>query len=149
MLKPVFSAGETYPYPSDITEQEAHHIWIETPTRTCVSVDEITGVLTGTYYLKPNHPGRGSHICNCGYIVGENTRGKGVATSLCQHSQQLAVNLGFQAMQFNLVVSTNQTAVALWQKLGFEIMATIPEAFAHKSKGYVDAYIMLKKLMTN
>lgn len=146
MIKPVFRAGESYPYPSDITEQDTIKIWIETPAATYISIDEITGEITGTYYIKPNQPGRGRHICNCGYIVGETARGKGVAAALCLHSQQIAQEMNFRAMQFNLVVSTNEAAVALWQKLGFEIMATIPEAFEHNSKGYVDAHIMFKKL---
>jgi RimJ/RimL family protein N-acetyltransferase len=35
-------------------------------------------------------------------------------------------------MQFNFVVSTNTAAVALWQKLGFAIVGTLPKAFRHQ-----------------
>lgn len=49
-------------------------------------------------------------------------------------------------MQYNLVVSTNAGAVRLWQKHGFEIVGTLPEAFHHPEQGYVDAYVMYKKL---
>ncbi|NER52264.1 MAG: GNAT family N-acetyltransferase [Symploca sp. SIO1A3] len=94
----------------------------------------------------PSHSGQGSHVCNCGYIVAEAARGKSIASAMCKHSQQEAVKLGFRAMQYNLVVSTNTGAVRLWQKLGFEIVGTLPEAFLHPSLGFVDAYVMYKKL---
>jgi ribosomal protein S18 acetylase RimI-like enzyme len=49
-------------------------------------------------------------------------------------------------MQFNHVVSTNERAVALWQKLGFAIVGTLPQAFNHPTQGYVDAYVMFRDL---
>jgi ribosomal protein S18 acetylase RimI-like enzyme len=87
-------------------------------------------------------------VCNCGYIVGENARGKGVASLMCEHSQHEAKRLGFRAMQFNLVVSTNERAVRLWQKMGFEIVGTLPGAFKHAQYGFVDAFVMYKMLET-
>ena len=63
-----------------------------------------------------------------------------------EFSLEEAKQLGYKAMQFNLVVKTNTTAVALWKKIGFDIIAEIPEAFQHKDLGYVNAYIMYRKL---
>ena len=145
MIEKVFHAGETYAYSPDITEQEAHKVWINTPKETYVVIDQEHEIL-GTYYLKENQPGLGSHVCNCGYIVSESARGKGVATHMCEHSQKEAVNLGFKAMQYNLVVSTNEGAIRLWQNLGFLVVGTLPKAFNSKSLGYVDALIMYKEL---
>lgn len=145
IVEPVFRAGDTYSFPTDITEQQAHEIWIEHPLATYVAVDD-AGHLLGTYFVKANQPGQGAHVCNCGYIVAENARGKGVASALCEHSQAEAIRLGFRAMQYNLVVSTNDSAVRLWQKHGFAIVGTLPAAFRHPKKGYVDAYIMYKQL---
>jgi ribosomal protein S18 acetylase RimI-like enzyme len=85
-------------------------------------------------------------VCNCGYIVAETARGQGVASAMCEHSQAEAIQLGFRAMQYNLVVSTHDGAVRLWQKHGFDIVGTLPAAFRHPKKGYVDAYIMYKQL---
>src|SRR5204863_306667 len=79
------------------------------------------GEILGSYYLKPNFEGPGSHICNCGYVVAAHARGKGVATSMCEHSLKEAARRGFRAMQFNIVVSTNETAVRLWRNMGFDI----------------------------
>ena len=99
-------------------------------------------------FLKPNQPGQGAHVCNCGYIVGEKARGKGIATKMCKCSQKEAIAQDFRAMQFNLVVSTNEDAIRLWQKLGFEIIGTLPETFHHPQRGYVDAFVICKQLAT-
>lgn len=146
IIEPVFRAGETYAFSPDITEEEAHKAWIDVPAKTFVAIAD-NNVIVGTYYIKKNQPGLGSHICNCGYIVAEDARGKGIATAMCEHSQREALSRGFRAMQYNLVVSSNEGAVRLWKKLGFEVVGTVPEAFNHHRFGYVDAYVMYKKLI--
>jgi L-amino acid N-acyltransferase YncA len=146
-LAPVFRSGETYPFSPEITESEAHDVWVKAPAATYVATNE-NNEIVGTYYIKPNQPALGAHVCNCGYVVAETARGRGIASQMCQHSQEEATKLGFRAMQYNLVVSTNQAAVHLWQKHGFEIIGTVPEAFRHPTQGLVDAHIMYKKLET-
>ena len=111
-------------------------------------VAEDNGEILGTYYIKPNQPALGAHVCNCGYIVSENVRGKGIASEMCEHSQREALTLGFKSMQYNLVVSTNETAIHLWKKQGFEVIGTLPEAFRHPQLGLVDALVMYKILKT-
>ena len=144
LLEPVFRAGQTYVYSRDITEEEARRVWIDAPLATYVAADN--DEILGTYYLKANQPGLGGHICNCGYIVSENARGRGVASSMCEHSQAEAVSKGFRGMQYNLVVSTNKDAIRLWERLGFKIVGTLPGAFCHPEMGYVDAHVMFKRL---
>ncbi len=146
ILEPVFRAGETYPYSPSITEEEARVAWIDVPDATFVALGD-DGKMLGTYYLKPNNSELGAHVANCGYVVGESARGKGVASTMCKHSQTEAVARGFKAMQYNLVVSTNERAVNLWQHRGFEIIGTLPKAFRHTKHGYVDAYVMYKWLI--
>jgi ribosomal protein S18 acetylase RimI-like enzyme len=146
IIEPVFRAGDTYSYATDITEQQAREIWVEQARASFVAADD-AGHLLGTYFLKANQPGQGAHVCNCGYIVAAAARGRGVASALCEHSQAEAVRLGFRAMQYNLVVSTNVSAVRLWQKHGFDIVGTLPAAFRHPKMGYVDAHIMYKHLV--
>jgi RimJ/RimL family protein N-acetyltransferase len=143
IIEKVFRSGETYAFSPDISETEAHNVWIKAPTATYVALIE-NQELAGTYYLKPNQPGLGSHVCNCGYIVSEKAQGKGIAAALCEHSQKTARTLGFKAMQFNLVVSTNEGAIRLWKKLGFETIGVLPKAFNHRCLGLVDALIMYK-----
>ena len=147
ILEPVCRAGDTDSFARDISESDARRAWIENPDATFIAESE-QGQLLGTYFIKPNQPGQGAHVCNCGYVVAAAARGQGIASLMCEHSQKEAVALGFRSMQYNMVVSTNQGAVRLWQKHGFEIVGTLPEAFRHPEKGYVDAHIMLKQLET-
>jgi len=146
MMEPVFRAGKTYAVRRDISEAEARAAWIDKPLATFVVEDE--GEVVGTYYLKPNQEGPGGHVCNCGYIVSDRSRGRGVASRMCEHSQSEAAARGFLGMQFNLVVSTNETAVRLWKKHGFSIVGTMPGAFLHPEHGHVDAHVMYKALGT-
>jgi L-amino acid N-acyltransferase YncA len=125
IIEPVFRAGDTYPFSPEITEKEAFKAWIEKPSVTFVATDENNRV-TGTCYIKPNQPALGAHVCNCGYIVGENAHGRGAASEMCEHSQREAVSRGYRAMQYNLVVSTNEGAVRLWEKKGFDLIGALP-----------------------
>ncbi|MBU6229430.1 MAG: GNAT family N-acetyltransferase [Cyanobacteria bacterium REEB459] len=145
ILEPIFRAGETYVFDPDISAAEAQGIWVDTPPLTFVAEDSHAQIV-GSYYLKPNQPGLGSHVCNCGYVVAEAARGQGIGAALCHHSQVIARAEGFRAMQFNLVVATNHRAVHLWQKLGFEVVGRLPAAFNHRRYGYVDALVMYKSL---
>ncbi|WP_196159359.1 GNAT family N-acetyltransferase [Reinekea sp. G2M2-21] len=140
----IVSAGETYGFDPDISKPQAKKIWLETPRKTFVVEDD--GEILATYYLKTNQAGPGSHVCNCGYMVSPLARGKGLATIMCEHSQQIAKKLGYKAMQFNFVASSNEGAVRLWHKLGFETVGCLPKAFNHPAKGYVDAFVMYKWL---
>ena len=145
LIEPVFRAGETYAFSPDITAEEAHKVWIATPAATFVAVDANDRIL-GTYYIKANQPALGAHVCNCGYIVAENARNEGLAALMCDHSQAQAISMGFLAMQYNLVVATNENAVHLWKKKGFEKAGTLPKSFRHSRFGLVDAHVMYKLL---
>ncbi|CAH1905332.1 N-acetyltransferase [Candidatus Nitrotoga sp. HW29] len=142
----IAAAGETYAYPRDITKAEALRQWVEVPRKTFVFEDN--GQVLGTYYIKTNQSGPGSHVCNCGYMVSSAARGRGLASAMCEHSQKIASELGYKAMQFNFVASNNEGAVKLWHKLGFDTVGRLPKAFRHPSKGYVDALVMYKWLET-
>lgn len=144
MLEPVFRSGETYAVARDITEDTARTIWMETPAETFVAVTN--NDVFGTYYIKTNYQGGAAHICNCGYVTAHRAQGRGVARALCEHSQDVAGDLGYRAMQFNLVLASNVRAVALWERLGFAIAGTLPDAFDHPNLGMVDAHVMWKAL---
>ena len=144
ILQEAFSTGDTYPYPPDIGEADARRAWIDAPDATFVAIDG--DQLLGTYYVKTNQPGLGSHVCNAGYIVGKVARRRGLGRVLCSHSMDEARRRGFRSMQFNLVVSTNEGAVALWKDMGFALIGTVPGGFNHRDLGYVDALIMFQDL---
>ncbi|MFP3855119.1 MAG: N-acetyltransferase family protein [Anaerolineales bacterium] len=140
----VVSAGDSYPYSPETTKGKGYRLWMEKPERTYLC--ELDGEVVGTYYIKPNQPGLGSHVCNCGYMVASEARGRGVATEMCRHSQQLARELGYDAMQFNLVVASNERAVRLWRHLGFETIGRLPKAFRTPEGDYQDAFVYYKLL---
>ncbi len=102
--------------------------------------------MLGTYYIRANQLGGGSHIANCGYMTAAAATGRGIARQMCQHSLEHARQKGYKGMQFNFVVSTNERAIRLWQSLGFEVLARLPLAFHHPRHGFVDALIMFKAL---
>ena len=146
LLEPVFRAGETYAFSRCITADEARDAWLVVPNSTYVALND-SGLVVGTYYLKTNFPGQGSHVCNCGYVVAESARGQGVAAAMCIHSQEQARAAGYRCMQFNFVASSNHVALRLWKKLGFDIVGTLPGAFSHPSLGFIDAFVMYKTLV--
>ncbi len=140
----VVSAGDTYAWPPDTTREEAMKLWFPEGGWTFVADDD--GQVVGTYLLKANQPGQGSHVANCGYMVARSASGRGIGEALCRHSMEEARRLGFRAMQFNFVVSTNTRAVALWRKCGFSIVGTVPQAYRHPTLGFVDTYVMQRFL---
>lgn len=146
LLHDIFAAGDTYTFSPQSSEEDIHRAWVEAPAATFVACSP-DGQILGTYFLKANQPGLGAHVCNCGYVVALQARGQGIASLMCEHSQVEAIAMGFRAMQFNFVVSTNERAVQLWQRLGFAIVGRLPGAFNHRDLGYVDALVMFKQLV--
>lgn len=144
IIGPTIRAGETYALDRRMSEADALAYWLGDDRETFVA--EENGEIIGTYYIRANQAGGGSHICNCGYMTGITATGRGVARAMCRHSLDHARTRGFRGMQFNFVVSTNSRAVALWQSLGFAIVGRLPEAFDHPTLGYVDAFVMFRSL---
>jgi ribosomal protein S18 acetylase RimI-like enzyme len=137
-------AGETYPLARDLSREDALAYWRASGHE--VFVAEHENSVAGTYYLRPNQKGGGSHVANCGYVTASSAAGRGVGRAMCEHSLAQAKARGFLAMQFNFVVSTNGRAVRLWQACGFEIVGRLPMAFNHPASGYVDALVMFRTL---
>ena len=142
ILEPVIRAGETYALDRDMSRDAALAYWFA--DEAFVAEDE--GAVVGTYYLRRNQAGGGGHVCNCGYMVSAAASGRGVARAMCAHSLEHARSLGYRAMQFNFVVSTNERAVRLWQAMGFAIVGRLPGGFDHPHLGFVDALIMFRAL---
>ncbi len=143
ILEPTFRRGDTYAVDPSITRGDALAGWFDhARVRVAVHGD----LIVGTYYLGPNQAGPGSHVANCGYAVDVRARGAGVGRLMGLDSLAVARADGFRAMQFNLVVSTNDGAVHLWRSLGFEVLGTIPEGFDHPENGLVDAHVMHRLL---
>ena len=145
ILRQVAEAGETYCWPRDIAEEQAHAIWIA-PAPNLALVLRDAGVVVGTASLHPNHDGAGAHVANASFAVAPPVRGCGVGRRLALATLNRARTEGYRAMQFNAVVETNTGAVALWRALGFRVLATVPEAFLHPTAGYVGLHVMHRTL---
>lgn len=144
ILEPMIRAGETYALPRSLSREQALAYWHAAGNTVFLAEEE--GVILGTYILRPNQQGGGSHVSDCGYVTAPFAIGRGVASAMCRDSLMRAAAAGFRAMQFNFVVSTNERAVNLWKRYGFEIVGTLPDAFLLPALGYVDVLVMFRSL---
>lgn len=140
----VVTPGDTYAFPPDIARADALAAWLAPDIETFVA--ETGAGIAGTYTLKPNQAGPGDHVANCAYMVEPAAQGRGIGRAMAEHSLEAARARGYRAMQYNLVVSTNAPAIALWEKLGFSVVGTLPGAYRHPRHGEVDAYVMFRRL---
>ena len=144
IILPTIREGATYTLDPDMREADALAYWMGPDKETFVA--EEAGEIIGTYYMRPNQAGGGAHVCNCGYMTSGTATGRGVAARMCEHSLEHARSRGYRAMQFNFVVSTNERAIRLWRRMGFDEVGRLPGAFRHPTEGYVDALVMFRIL---
>ena len=144
IFRATVAPGDAFVYDPNTPREEAMAYWFAKGTRTYTT--EQDGKIVGSYILRSNRPGLGDHVANAGFMVAPNARGLGVGRTMGEHALAEARQLGYRAMQFNFVISTNESAVHLWQQLGFKIVGTLPGAFRHARKGFVDAYVMFRYL---
>jgi len=144
IIEHVISQGDSFTFAPDTPREPALEDWCSPEKETFVAIFE--GEIVGTFYVKANQIGLGSHIANGSYMVSPEARGKGVGRKMGEFSIEEVKRLGFSAMQFNFVVKSNERAVKLWKSLGFEIIGEIPEAFRHIENGLTNAFIMYRKL---
>jgi ribosomal protein S18 acetylase RimI-like enzyme len=141
----IVAAGETYAFDSEMSREDALAYWFRADTQTYVA--EKGRSVVGTYILRPNQLGPGSHVANAAFMVAPDAQGLGAGRRMAEHCLSEARRMGFRAMQFNFVISTNASAIHLWEQLRFKIVGTLPGAFRHPDKGYVDVYVMYRSLL--
>jgi len=146
IFEAVIAPGDTYVFDPAMSREDALAYWLNPGTHTYVLEDD--GEVIGTYVLRPNQPALGSHVANAAFMVSPGARGMGAGKRMGEHCLAEARRLGFRAMQFNFVVATNDVAVRLWKQLGFAVIGTLPGAFKHATRGYVDAYVMFQDLQS-
>jgi ribosomal protein S18 acetylase RimI-like enzyme len=144
ILEPTIRAGETYALPRDMSRADALAYWFSEGHE--VFVVRVEGRVAATYYLRANQRGGGSHVANCGYMTAAWAGRRGIGRAMCEHSLARAAARNFRAMQFNLVVSSNESAVRLWERCGFAVVGRLPGAFDHPRLGPVDAFVMFRAL---
>ncbi|KAJ3170933.1 hypothetical protein HDU87_008635 [Geranomyces variabilis] len=151
LMNAEIAAGNTYPQEELLSEQGFQQYFLSNDAfvvkRRTKTEQEDSGKeeALGMFYIKPNFPGRCSHICNGGFIVGAGARGLGVGRAMGEAFLKLVPLLGYRAAMFNLVFKTNVPSVNLWKSLGFETIGVIPKAGRLRIDGkeeYVDALTM-------
>jgi ribosomal protein S18 acetylase RimI-like enzyme len=168
IFRQVMAAADTYALDPNMSREDAFAYWFAPATHTYVAevdakfrgeavpslgtstlspITDASPVIVGTYILRPNQDGGGSHVANAAFMVSASARGQGIGRAMAEHCLNETRRLGFRAMQFNFVISTNTPAIRLWQELGFNIVGTLPAAFSHPEKGYVDVYVMYRSLL--
>jgi len=140
----VIAAGDAYYFDPKMSREDAMAFWYGPGAQVYVAENE--GAIVGSYIFQANRPGLGSHVSNAAFMVSPESRGLGVGRQMGEHCLVEAKKAGFTAMQFNFVISTNEPAVKLWKQLGFRIVGTLPKAFRHLQKGFVDVYLMFREL---
>ena len=141
----IIAAGDTYAFDPQMPREEALAYWFRADTHTYIA--EENDSVVGTYILRPNQSGPGSHVANAAFMVARDAEGAGVGRRMAEHCLTEARRMDFCAMQFNFVISTNTRAIHLWNQLGFTIVGTLPGAFRHPEKGFVDVYVMYRSLL--
>ncbi|GJN91742.1 hypothetical protein Rhopal_004765-T1 [Rhodotorula paludigena] len=106
----------------------------------------------GMYYVKPNYPGRSSHLCNGGFVVPSVHRGLRVGSTLGRSYLHFAPLCGYRGSVFNLVYVSNEASVRIWDGLGFQRAGLIPGAGKLKRKDgegeeFVDAIVFFKSFV--
>jgi L-amino acid N-acyltransferase YncA len=145
IFQEVIAGGDTYVFAADTSEADARAYWFGPGISSFVAADQ-TREVVGMYKLVTNTRDRGSHVANASFMVSARARGRGIGREMALTALDEARRRGYLAMQFNFVVSTNTSAVKLWQSLGFQIVGTLPKAFRHQQLGLVDAYVMYRFL---
>src|SRR5947209_12861843 len=143
----IIAAGATYAFDPQMPREEALAYWFRADTHTYVAEED--GAVVGTYILRPNQSGPGSHVANAAFMVARDAEDAGVGRRMAEHCLSEARQMGFRGMQFNFVISTNTRAIHLWNQLGFQIVGSLASAFRHPEKGFVDVYVMFRSLLEN
>lgn len=151
LLNAVINEGKTYPQAQPLSQAEFASYWLSQDAfvvRAIIDSDQnlVDTQVLGAFYLKPNFPGRCSHICNAGFIVQPTLRGQGIGKLMGEEMLKIAKHLGYTAVMFNLVFETNIPSIKLWQSLGFYPIGRIPQAVRLNDGTVVDALMMYRQL---
>ena len=144
IFQAVVVGGDTYVFAPDTSRDVAIDYFLGPEISSWVA--ELDGEVMGMYKLIANRRDLGSHVANASFMVDPAAHGRGIGRAMGEHCLAQAKQAGYQAMQFNFVVSTNTAGVELWKKLGFSIVGTLPKAFNHARLGLVDAFVMHRSL---
>ncbi len=145
IIEHIVRRADTFCYDPRQTEDQGHDMWVvPAPGHVVVAVE--SGVVLGTSNMYSNRPGPGAHIASGNFMVSPQARGRGVGRALGEYLLDWARHMGYAGVQFNAVAASNAPAVALYRRLGFTIVGTVPGAFRHPALGDVGLHVMYHDL---
>ncbi|OJJ48003.1 hypothetical protein ASPZODRAFT_64406 [Penicilliopsis zonata CBS 506.65] len=147
--------GCTYPMEEPMERDKFAEYWFGTfavvvlrgDTQLTATKEDWSQDCLGTFYIKPNYPGRCSHVCNAGFLTTSLARGQGIGIAMGETYLEYAPKLGYKYSVFNLVFANNPASIRIWEKLGFSIIGRVPKAARlANSEEPVDALIYGREL---
>jgi ribosomal protein S18 acetylase RimI-like enzyme len=144
IAREIVEDGTTHPFNTNSSDVSLLEYFFPSPGVTFVAC--IDGDVVGACFIKPNQPGRGAHVANASFVVQRRRTRQGIGRAMTERCLVEAQRQGYRSMCFNFVVSTNTAAITLWKQMGFEIVGKLPEAFNHATAGFVDCYVMSRRL---
>ena len=154
--------GDTYPMMEPIPFEKFSAYWLQNFAGIMLlgkinSPDEVvegkdwSQECLGSFYIKPNYPGRSSHVCSAGFLVTDLARNRGVGRLMGEAYLDWAPKLGYTYSVFNLVYETNVASCKIWDALGFKRIGRVKGCGNLKSypDRLVDAIIYGRDLGTD
>ena len=137
-------------YPEEVritTEQEKEFIEsLNGSKRDLMIIAEVDGEVAGNCSFSPvGEKTRVRHRCSIGIALYKKYWGLGIGRELMSLLLQSAKECGYEQAELE-VVSKNERAVALYDKIGFERVGERPKAMKHKDGSYDSNIIMVKQL---
>ena len=145
IARPLVRAADTYAFDPGIDDDGLFAYWNPTAPGQGFVADQ-TGEVAGIFVIRPNQPGPGSHVANASFAVAPHAQGQGLGRKMGEAALNFAKEAGYTAIQFNIVVSTNQPAIRLWTSLGFDIVGTVPNGFKEPDGKLVSIHVMHRKI---
>lgn len=139
----VVREGVAFPQLEELTPETAGEFFA---AQDFTAVAKDGGEVLGLYILHPNNVGRCGHQANASYAVASAARGRRIGEALVRHSLATAAELGYRLLIFNAVVASNTRAIALYERLGFRRIGTVPGGFLLKDGSWSDTILFYHEL---
>lgn len=143
VLKEIIEEGQTYP--QDTIDEKSFRQYFLSHNCFVFRVQETNKTVAG-FYIKPNFPGRSSHLANFGLAIKSEYRGQGLGKLMVPRAIKYAKIIGYEALYTNLVFVTNPASMQVCKQNGFVEVGRLPRAGNLKGLGYTDALQLYRDL---
>lgn len=143
LFKEIIDEGQAYP--QDEIDEKSFRQYFLSHNCFVFRLQESNKTIAG-FYIKPNFPGRSSHLANTGMAVSSEYRGRGLGKIMMPRIVNYAKIIGYEALYTNLIYATNTASLQVCKEGGFVEVGRIPRAGNLKGLGYTDAIQLYRDL---